>query len=134
MIDPASYAKDNSEESHQIALFMLCANNISSYPEFKWLFAIPNGGHRSQSVASRLKAGGVKAGVPDMFLPVKRGIWSGLWIELKLPATDKKKATKPTAEQEMWINHLQSQGFGAMICYGYEHAYRILIKYLESDK
>lgn len=133
MIDPSTYAKDNSEESHQIALFMLCSNNFDKYPELRWLFAIPNGGYRSKSEAGRLKAAGVKAGVPDLCLPIKRDIYSGLWIELKLPATDKKKATETSPEQDKWIEHLQSQGFGAMICYGYQHAYQMLIEYLEQE-
>lgn len=133
MIDPASYAKDNSEESHQIALFIQCSNNLKSYPELQWLFAIPNGGYRSKGEAGRLKAAGVKSGVPDMFLPIKRGKFSGLWIELKLSATDKKKATKTSDEQDRWIDHLQLQGFGAMVCFGYQHAYEMLIAYLEQS-
>jgi len=50
------------------------------------LFAIPNGGLRNIRTAVRLKKEGVLAGVPDLFLPVARGKFHGLFIELK---TDK---------------------------------------------
>ena len=45
-------------------------------------FAVPNGGLRSKRVASRLKAMGVRAGVPDLVV-----LWLGQWIfiELKPP-------------------------------------------------
>ena len=32
----------------------------------KWIFAVPNGGHRAKSVAGKMKAEGAKAGVPDL--------------------------------------------------------------------
>ena len=50
------------------------------------IFAIPNGGIRNIRTAVRLKKEGVLAGVPDLFLPVARGKFNGLFIELK---TDK---------------------------------------------
>ena len=37
------------------------------------VFHIPNGGSRHKAEAARLKAQGVKAGVPDLCIPVARG-------------------------------------------------------------
>lgn len=42
------------------------------------IFAIPNGGVRSKVVAAKMKAEGVVAGVPDLYVPEWR-----LWIEMK---------------------------------------------------
>lgn len=42
------------------------------------IFAIPNGGKRGKGEAARLKAEGVEAGIPDMYVPEWR-----LWIEMK---------------------------------------------------
>lgn len=128
--DPAKYAK-GSEESHQIALFMKASQNFDKYPELKWLFAIPNGGFRTKSEAGRFKASGVKSGVPDICLPVKRGPYSGLYIELKRPDSIGRKEGKPSPEQEDWIDFLRSQGFGAMVCVGYEMAWNNIVRYLE---
>lgn len=128
--DPARYALSGSEEAQQIALFMKAAQNLNTYPELKFMFAIPNGGFRNKSEAGKLKASGVKSGVPDICLPVKRGPYSGLWIELKRPASSGKKQGKPSPEQEEWIAFLRSQGFGAMVCVGYEMAWNVIMDYL----
>ncbi len=53
------------------------------YPVLKLFHAIPNGGRRSITTARDLKAEGVRAGMPDLHLPVARGGWAGLWIEMK---------------------------------------------------
>ena len=39
----------------------------------KLIYHVPNGGHRHKLVASKLKEQGVKAGVPDLVLPMARG-------------------------------------------------------------
>jgi hypothetical protein len=49
------------------------------------LFAIPNGGQRNIIVASKLKAEGVRAGVPDLFLAFPKKDAAGLFIEMKKP-------------------------------------------------
>lgn len=138
-ITPEQLASSGLESSHQKALMCWCALNFSIYPELKWLFHIPNGGLRNKATAANLRAMGAKSGVPDLFLPIKRGMWSGLWIELKKPdLAPKRKGPKPkknkgaSEEQEEWISHLHSQGFGAMVCYSWTEARDILIQYLES--
>lgn len=52
--------------------------------ELDLLHAIPNGGKRDIVTAAKLKNEGVKRGVPDLFLPVARGGYHGLYIELKI--------------------------------------------------
>lgn len=128
--DPAKYAMTGSEDSHQIALFMLAALKAETYPELKLMFAIPNGGFRTKSEAARLRAMGVKRGVPDTFLPVKRGAWSGLFIELKRPVGKNKRQGTASKEQGIWIEDLQKQGYAAMVCVGYEMAWNIIMDYL----
>lgn len=55
-----------------------------TYPEYgELLIAIPNGGKRNVIVASKLKAEGVVAGVPDLFLAIPNGTYHGLFIEMK---------------------------------------------------
>lgn len=56
--------------------FRLC------YPD-SVIFAIPNGGNRSAVTGAMLKAEGVLAGVPDLFIMAARGDVHGLFVEVK---------------------------------------------------
>ncbi len=98
------------------------------YPELALLFAIPNGGYRRIETASRLKAEGVKAGVPDLFLPVARSPWNGLFIEMK---TKKGVLTGP---QRYWQRALKEQMYRHEVCRGFEAARDTLIGYLREEK
>lgn len=135
--DWEKFALRGSEDSHQIALlaWTYLPEQQEAYPELKWLYAVPNGDLRSPSVAGRMKAMGVKRGVPDLCLPIKRGQYAGLYIELKRPAINgKQKAGKASNEQLDWIKHLIGQGYGAMVCVGMEEAKKALIGYLNWGK
>jgi hypothetical protein len=65
----------------QTALFSWATWQEQLYPDLKWMYHVPNGGHRNKATAARLKAAGVKAGVPDVVLPAPKGIYHGLYIE-----------------------------------------------------
>ena len=79
------------ERAEQIALFTWAAWQSSKYPELKLMFAIPNGGSRHPIEAVNLKTSGVKAGGPDIFLPVARGEYKCLWVEMKSEKGKKKE-------------------------------------------
>ncbi len=73
-----------------------------------YLLAIPNGGKRSSPrEGARLKAEGVKPGVSDLLLPLRRGGFAGLWIEMKAPGK------KPTALQRDWLDRMGRAGYFA---------------------
>ena len=55
-----------SEHAHQVALFDWANLHLGRMPELAAMYAIPNGGARSKATAGKLKAEGVKAGVPDI--------------------------------------------------------------------
>lgn len=88
-------------------------------------FAIPNGGLRSYSEAVKFKRCGVKAGVPDVCIPIPSGSYHGLYIELK-----RVKGGSVSVEQKEWINFLQSQGYYAEVAKGFDEAKRIVEYYL----
>jgi len=94
------------------------------WPELSLLYHIKN---ETQEGAARVavdKNMGVKKGVPDLCLPVARGRYHGLYIEMK---TGKGRATP---EQNWWIEHLSQQGHFAEICHGWESAVKVLEWYL----
>lgn len=95
------------------------------YPELRWLFHVPNGGRRGKAEAGKLKASGVRAGVPDLFLPVPRGGFCGLWIEMKANDEDVRK------EQQLWHDWLRSQQYAVATCWDANQAIQTLEEYLE---
>jgi hypothetical protein len=130
-ITPEQLAASGTEHGHQAALFCWSAINTDKYPDLKWLFAIPNGGFRDKITAGRLKSEGVKAGVPDICLLVRRGPYAALWIELKRPKSKGKAKGRVQNNQSPWLNQANECGHGAIVCYGWEHARDILISYLD---
>lgn len=114
----------NSEHQEQKALFEWAELQGNITPELKLMFAIPNGGHRHKATAGKLKAEGVKAGVPDICLPVARNGYYGMWIELKA------EKNTPTKKQTEWLGWLQDQGFWAIWCTGFEEAKNEIELYL----
>lgn len=125
MITPEQIAGE-SEDSQQLALMCWAALNYNKYPELKRLVHIPNGGFRNKREAAKLKAMGVKRGFPDLFLPIGRGEWFSLFIELK-----KIKDGVLSSEQKDWIAFLKAEGYAATVCNGWLEARDTLISYLE---
>lgn len=98
------------------------------YPEAaKLLYHVPNGGHRHKLVAAKLKDQGVKAGVPDLVLPMARGGWFGLYIEFKAkPPFD----AAVSASQDAYLQALTAQGYLAIVCRGSIDAVEAIRAYL----
>ena len=118
--------KEKSYEcTEQVCLFQWAQYQKGKYPEIELMYHIPNGGSRNKNEAANLKRQGVKAGVPDICLPVARGKCHGLYIELKVGKN------KTSDKQDEWIHKLNEQGYCADVCYGWETASRVILKYLE---
>ena len=112
-----------TEHQEQAALIEWCRSQWAVLPELSRLFAIPNGGLRNIVVAKKLKAEGSRKGVPDLFLPIPRGKYHGMFIEMKRAA-----GGRISVEQKDWIEFLEEQGYYTIVAYGWEHA-RIRIEY-----
>ena len=116
--------KTASESAHQRSLITWSQWNISQYPELALLYAIPNGGARDKITGAILKAEGVKPGIPDLHLPVARGTWLTLYIEMK------RIGGRASDNQEVVIPLLREQGHRVEICEGWEAARDVIVKYL----
>jgi hypothetical protein len=114
----------DAEHNEQAMLFQWAALMVTRTPEMGMLFAIPNGGQRHPAVAAKLKAEGVKRGVPDLCLPVPRGKYHGLYLELK---AGKNRAT---LEQRAWLDALDKLGYYTNVCIGWETARDEITAYL----
>jgi hypothetical protein len=80
------------------------------YPD-EVIFAIPNGGSRNKIEASRLKAEGVLAGVPDVLISAARKGYHALYVEIK-----NGKIGKLSERQKEMIKKLQSKDYKAVVC------------------
>lgn len=98
------------------------------YPQaYKLIYHVPNGGHRHKLVAAKLKGQGVKAGVPDLVLPMARGGYFGLYIEFKAkPPFD----AEVSPSQDAYIQALTAQGYLAIVCRGCIDAVEAIRAYL----
>ena len=112
-----------SEHDEQVTLIQWANLQACTYPELSLLLAVPNGARTSMSQALKLKAEGLKRGVPDLFLPVARNSWHGLFIELKYGQG------KPSVEQCWWSDRLSEQGYLAVVCWGWIEAGEARVEY-----
>ena len=89
---------------------------------------IPNERKASAVVMAELEREGMKKGFPDNFIAEPRGIYHGLFIELKRA---KKRLSRKSPEQRQWITALEDKGYKAVFCYGAEEAKRTVLEYLQ---
>ncbi|MCF0190177.1 MAG: VRR-NUC domain-containing protein [Marinilabiliaceae bacterium] len=78
------------------------------------IYAVPNGGARNVIVAAKLKAEGVLAGVPDLFVAEAQNGFHGLYIEMKV------KPNRLSNHQKRIIPILQDKGYYVSVCYTLE--------------
>lgn len=116
-----------TEHEEQVALMRLVEMHLGRWPELGMLYAIPNGSERNVIVGRKLKAEGVKKGVPDLCLPVPRGGHHGLYVELK-----RQKGGQVSAEQKAWISALRGQGYRAEVCKGATEAWDVIREYVQA--
>lgn len=118
-----------SESLEQQFLFRWATFASGKYPELDLLYHIPNEGLRTKATGGRLKAEGLKSGVPDICLPVSRGKYHGLYIELK-----RENGGTVSTKQREWLDNLFLQGYCAIICHGWEAAKDDIEEYLNLRK
>lgn len=87
----------------------------------------PNGGRRDKVTAAKLKAQGVKAGIPDLQLAMARGGHFGLFIEFKATPPHDSAVSK---SQKDVLHLLTGEGYLAVVCRGMAEAMAQINAYL----
>ena len=90
------------------------------------IFHIPNGSYKSVTARTKSKQEGLKAGVPDLMIPVANKNHHGLFIEMK-----RVKNSKVSVHQKQWIELLNKQGYKAIVCYGNNEAIKEIENYIK---
>lgn len=117
-----------TEAQHQRNVINWSMTVRDIWPELELLHAVPNGGKRDPVEAKHLKEQGLKPGVPDLDLPVARGRYHGLRIEMKT------ETGRETPEQIWWREKLTEQGYFATVCHGWISAVRTIEWYMNLEK
>jgi hypothetical protein len=90
----------------------------------RWFHSVPNGERRDPITAARLKVTGVKSGVADTFLPEPRGIYHGLYIELKTPTG------RLSDKQKEFIAAMRKRGYCVVVLDNLEAFQALITDYL----
>lgn len=125
-----------SESQIQCAFIELVRRYEGRYYDLKFLRSFPNGGMRPgkinpktgsrySPVAQRMQREGVAPGPMDIILPTRRGAYTGLWFEFKVPGK------KMTPEQLEYATYLTGQGWYCGTWFDAVEAWADVKRYLE---
>lgn len=124
-------AKRHDEFLEQKMIFQWAEAMAYKIPELQFMHCSLNGSVKlTYPQMMRAKLSGQKSGVPDIFLPVTNSQYAGLFIELKVRPQSE---TKPrlSDNQKAFIEHLNSQGYLAIVCFGADFAIQVIKAYLD---
>ena len=120
--------RNDQEHQDQVALFKWMGKAVAFIPQLAVAYAIPNAARRSPRQGARMKAEGLRAGVPDICIPAPIGKYCGLYIEMKAGKN------KPTEAQLHWIEALGIVGHRVEVCYGEQAAKDIILNYFKEGR
>lgn len=122
-----------TEHEIQSAVFTVLQQYEDRIPEFKAIYAIPNGaklpygktgkGKRYSKEANWLLKEGMKPGTPDICCPFSDGIFTSMYIEMKRPGND------PSPVQLERISLLRSLGNQVSVIKSMDFALSMIITY-----
>lgn len=120
---------NHHEDAEQAAVFDWAAY----HQELWWMHAIPNGAFLAGDSTARaiqmkrLKRQGLKTGVSDIFLPLPRGGYHGLYIEMK--RRKDQGSSSVSDEQVQFQKAMIEAGYDCRICYGADEAIGAIKEY-----
>ena len=106
------------ESAHQaqVVEWSKWAYKTGKYPMLNMLHCSLNGVKLSGTQAKIAKGQGMLSGVPDLFLPVPKNGYHGLFIEMK---SEKGRVTE---NQHWFLTNAESVGYKTVICYSAKEA------------
>jgi hypothetical protein len=108
--NPAPRTRATTEHDEQKKLIHIIRNELApKYPILRWLYSVPNGLRLHPAITTQMINEGAKAGIPDLFLPVRSGKYSGLYIEMK---SAKGKLSEQQKDFKIFV---ESQGFKVVV-------------------
>ena len=99
--------------------------NPTRYPNLDLLHCSLNGVKLSQSQSRIAKGQGMLSGVPDLFLPVPKNGFHGLFIEMK------SEKGRVTDNQEWFLSKTEGLGYKTAVCYSAQEAIKRIQDYYD---
>lgn len=112
-----------SAYQQQVIEWSKWAYKTGKYPLLCLLHCSLNGVKLSKTQAGIAKAQGMLSGVPDLFLPVPRGKYHGLYIEMK------HGDNTLTENQKKFLQNAANVGFAVSVCYSAQEAIKRIEDY-----
>lgn len=129
LVKPSRTKKRNAqpEAIEQERVIKWARDNENNYP-FLWLLhSSLNGVKLSKNQAGRAKTQGMLSGVPDLFLPVPKNGFHGLYIEMK---SEKGRVTE---NQHWFLTNAESLGYKIAVCYSAKEAISAIQAYYDQE-
>jgi hypothetical protein len=120
------------EKHDQANLYSWCLAQSGRWPELGMIYAIPNAGgftggfKKNRGRVMQMLRQGVRKGVPDLCLPVARGGFHALYLEMKREGEE-----QPTEDQLLWHKALRAQGNCVIVAVGFVAGCAALTDYLK---
>lgn len=129
------HSDEPTEHQHQVKVISWWNRHHEAFglPVFA-LFHVPNGGSRHMLEAVKLKAAGVRPGIPDLFLDVPRNGYHGLRIEMKKESLRNRKNGGASDEQMAVHQFLKDQGYSVVMAWSADDVIAALKEYLANVK
>lgn len=136
-ITPIQKRALNSKEEEEQQIIVIQWADLKRYkgqPLSEFIHHSPNGGKREVKTDSKgnrycptgakLKAMGTRPGFPDLTIHIARGLFHGLYIEMKARSGSLSK------EQKDYQALLKGEGYMVVVCYSADEAIRVIENYL----
>ena len=125
LVKPSRTKKRNAqpEAIEQERVIKWARDNENNYP-FLWLLhSSLNGVKLSKNQAGRAKTQGMLSGVPDLFLPVPKNGYHGLFIEMK------SEKGRLSTNQTFFLSKVELLGYKIAVCYSANEAIKTIENY-----
>ena len=129
LVKPSRTKQRNAqpEAIEQEKVIKWARDNENNYP-FLWLLhSSLNGVKLSKNQAGRAKTQGMLSGVPDLFLPVPKNGFHGLYIEMK------SEKGRVSVSQNRFLSVTNELGYQSIVCYSSEDAIQKIQEYLKNQ-
>ena len=116
-----------SAHQQQVIEWARWASRSAKYPMLNMLHCSLNGVKLSKTQAGIAKGQGMLSGVPDLFLPVPRGRYHGLFIEMK------HGTNTLTDNQKKFLQNAANVGYAVSVCYSASEAIKRIEDYYKES-